>query len=324
MFARMATERGACSYCGSVDQPLLRPSVFRDAFELLMGAYRRDDQGEPLLELYRRDWMLFVHSGLTGDNAPNLLSVIYSDEGVADLRYSPTRLNETGTLDQWEMFRKELMFQNRYFPASILNTERLSELIKYLMQDEDDFSDSWFRARIQKSDGCYESDQMGAPPARLASHGRANPAGIPYLYLASSEDTAVSELRPHTGEVASVAVFRIPANLKIVDLRHPRTTVSPFELADENAISLLRSDIALLERLGHELTRPVLPDSAATDYVPSQYLCEFIKQQEWDGVIYSSSVSEGKNLALFNPGCVEIGPITQHRVTKVAVEIEKC
>ena len=35
----------------------------------------------------------------------------------------------------------------------------------------------------------------------------------------------------------------------------------------------LRADLPFLERLGDELTRPVLPQSAALDYTPSQYLC---------------------------------------------------
>ncbi|WP_244510957.1 RES domain-containing protein [Mesorhizobium sp. LCM 4576] len=51
---------------------------------------------------------------------------------------------------------------------------------------------------------------MGAPPKRRSSHGRANPAGIPYLYLGSLPETAAAEIRPHTGEVACVADFTIP------------------------------------------------------------------------------------------------------------------
>jgi hypothetical protein len=38
----------------------------------------------------------------------------------------------------------------------------------------------------------------------------------------------------------------------------------------------MRSDLPFLERLGDELTRPVVPQAAAIDYTPSQYLSEFI------------------------------------------------
>jgi hypothetical protein len=161
---------------------------------------------------------------------------------------------------------------------------------------------------------------MGAPPQQIASHGRANPAGIPYLYLGSSPVVAISEIRPHTGERVSVADFTTRTKLKLIDLRDPRKTVSPFLLAEED-IGRMRSDLPFLERLGDELTRPVVPQSAAIDYTPSQYLCEFIKKRGYQGVIYRSSVSDGINLALFDPKRARCGTVTQHRVTRVTVAI---
>lgn len=163
---------------------------------------------------------------------------------------------------------------------------------------------------------------MGAPPKRLASHGRANPPGIPYLYLGSTAATAVSEIRPHAGEVACVATFDVPAEFTAVDLRNPRQLVSPFVLEVENEIGLMRVDIEFLERLGEELTRPVLPQAAAIDYVPSQYLCEFIKKCGYDGVVYRSSVSDGINLALFNPARATPRQVEQYKVTRVSVDVE--
>ena len=82
----------------------------------------------------------------------------------------------------------------------------------------------------------------------------------------------------HTGEMVCVADFTTPPNLKLVDLRSPRKMVSPFLLEDAADIGRMRSDLPFLERLGDELTRPVVPQSAAIDYTPSQYLCEFIKK----------------------------------------------
>ncbi len=160
---------------------------------------------------------------------------------------------------------------------------------------------------------------MGAPPKRTASFGRANPAGIPYLYLGSTQLTAVSEVRPHTGEIICVADFVTSNDLKLVDLRNPREMVSPFIFPDADEIGEMRDEMPFLEQLGEELTRPVVPQSAAIDYTPSQYLCEFIKKCGYDGVIYRSSVSEGINLAMFDPSRADPGAVTQLRVTSVAV-----
>ena len=81
----------------------------------------------------------------------------------------------------------------------------------------------------------------------------------------------------------------------------------------------MRSDLPFLERLGDELTRPVVPQAAAVDYTPSQYLCEFIKKCGYDGVIYRSSVSDGINLALFNPTRARPGAVVEYQVVRVSV-----
>ncbi|MBL8907224.1 MAG: RES family NAD+ phosphorylase, partial [Rhizobiales bacterium] len=137
----------------------------------------------------------------------------------------------------------------------------------------------------------------------------------------SLPETAAAELRPHTGEVACVADFSIAGAIRAVDLRNPRKVVSPFVLEGAGAISQLRVDIPFLERLGEELTRPVLPQRAAIDYIPSQYLCEFIKKCGYDGVVYRSSVSDGINLALFDPGRAVGGAVSNYEIVRVAVQV---
>ncbi|CAN7243929.1 RES family NAD+ phosphorylase [Mesorhizobium sp. LjNodule214] len=145
---------------------------------------------------------------------------------------------------------------------------------------------------------------------------------MPYLYLGSMPETAAAEIRPHTGEVACVADFTIP-EIQAVDLRNPRKLVSPFILEDAGAIGQLRADLPFLERLGEELTRPVLPSGAAIDYIPSQYLCEFIKKSGFDGVVYRSSVSDGINLALFDPSKAQGGVVAIYNVDRVSVQVSQ-
>ena len=114
--------------------------------------------------------------------------------------------------------------------------------------------------------------------------------------------------------------FTIP-DIKAVDLRNPRKLVSPFILTDASEIGQWRADLPFLERLGEELTRPVQPAGAAIDFIPSQYLCEFIKKSGFDGVVYRSSVSDGVNLALFNPTQAIGGTVALYNVSKVSVEV---
>ena len=52
-----------------------------------------------------------------------------------------------------------------------------------------------------------------------------------------------------------------------------------------------------------------------------QYLCEFIKKCGQKGVLYSSSVSDGFNLALFDPATAAVGNVTQYRIDRVSVDM---
>ena len=211
-----------------------------------------------------------------------------------------------------------------FFPKSEIDYDRIGELLSHIqitLKDRE-LCHEWYRARIQESDTKYEPCEMGAPPLFSTTDARVSPAGIRYLYLASNHSTAISEIRPHPGEHVSVGEYRLPSNLSLIDLRQPRKTVSPFGLASESGVAQLLGDISFLEEFGLELTKPVVPNAAAIDYIPSQYLCEFAKRSGFEGVIYNSSVNVGYNLALFHPETYLAYQVTSHFITKVNVEFE--
>lgn len=311
---------GDCSYCATTDVPLVQPISLRDVFELLISIYEPDPTGRVLVSWLKDDWDLFGHPAMDTAHAKELLGDILDDGDIVRKNFRPSPTYQSEALARWETLRDELMWKNRYFLNEVLDTDRLRELLGHLPAD--DMPVTWYRARILDRDVPFPIEEMGAPPARKATHGRANPAGIPYLYLGSLPETAAAEIRPHTGEVACVADFKVAPPLNAVDLRNPRKLVSPFLLEDARAIGQLRADIAFLERLGEELTRPVLPSGAAIDYLPSQYLCEFIKKVGYDGVVYRSSVSEGINLALFDAAKAVPGAVSLYNITKVMVVVE--
>jgi hypothetical protein len=313
-------EVGTCSYCTTNPALVLEPAQLAEYFELLISAYQPNRDGMLLVECFRRDWGMFMHPRMDDPRAKDLLAEILNDGQIVRQTFSPSGAPQADRLGEWEKLRDELMYRNRFFPDANIDLDRLAQLLSHLTPDALEVPKTWYRARIQLGDTKFAPAQMGAPPARLASHGRANPAGIPYLYLASNAETSISEVRPHTGEIASVAEFRALQELKLVDLRSPRTMVSPFLLEDAADIARMRADLPFLERLGQELTRAVLPHSAAIDYTPSQYLCEFIKNCGYDGVLYRSSLSDGMNLALFGPSKAECREIASYRVERVTIE----
>ncbi|MGY4629105.1 RES family NAD+ phosphorylase [Bradyrhizobium sp. USDA 4486] len=319
IFPSLDPQMGTCSFCGTANVPLVEPGRLATWFELLANVYEPNSDGKSLVEWMKDDWQLFSHPGMDIAHAKELLGEILDDGDVVRKPFAPSPSYISEGLAKWETLRDEMMYRNRWFLDMSIDEARLRQLLDMLLAP--DIPRKWYRARIRTDDENFPIDKMGAPPKRRASHGRANPAGIPYLYLGSLPETAAAEVRPHTGEVACVADFTIP-EIQAVDLRNPRKLVSPFILTDASEIGQLRADLPFLERLGEELTRPVLPQGAAIDYIPSQYLCEFIKKSGFDGVVYRSSVSDGINLALFDPNKATGGTVAPYNIARVHVDVE--
>lgn len=314
-------EVGDCPQCGTSDAKLVPCQDLKEYFELVTGIYQTAEEGKYLVEWLREDWALFDLARISDANAKLLLAEILDDREVIQRKFIPSDIGHTGVLDRWQKVCSELKHQNRFFPKTEFDLDRIEGLLTHLQINVSRVAPKWFRSRIQDDAQPFPSDEMGAPPKDRAGHGRANPAGIPYLYLASDVRTAVSEVRPHPGEIACVAEFFVPGALSLVDLRQPRITVSPFSLSSESAVAQLREDVNFLEYFGEELTRPVVPRAAAIDYIPSQYLCEFIKGCGYDGVVYRSSVGAGINVALFEPSVATIGGIESHTIERVTVDL---
>jgi len=137
---------------------------------------------------------------------------------------------------------------------------------------------------------------MGKPPAENSTSGRANPKGIAYLYLASDKETAMAEVRPYINDYITIGNFKVKNELSIIDLSNPIID-SPFKYGDK--LKYFIGHIAFLKMLGYELSKTINPTNADLDYIPLQFLCEFIKNDGFDGVKYKSSMGNGYNLALF-------------------------
>jgi RES domain len=317
----LSSATGKCPYCDSDNEPLLEPEALRYNFEILISAYRPDPGGKLLAPLLREEWGIFKHSRMDDFRAKDLLAAILDDHDIVRQTFVPAPYPGADWLGSWQKLRDELMYQNRFFPDVDIDLTFFEEILNGLVLEPYEVPDTWFRARIQHQDAPFLLNEMGAPPKRSASHGRANPAGIPYLYLGSKALTAISEIRPHTGENVCILDFKLPDGLKLIDLRNARDSFSPFTFDDADRIGKVRNALPFLERLGDDLTTPVLPQAAAIDYTPSQFLCEFIKRCGYDGVVYRSSVSDGINLALFDPALAVAGiSVIPYRVTRVSVE----
>jgi hypothetical protein len=136
------------------------------------------------------------------------------------------------------------------------------------------------------------------PLADKAREGRANPKGIPCLYVATTIETAVSEVRPWIGSYVSVGAFRTVRELKLVDCSVLHASpVFYFEEPSEDEI-----DKAVWGSIDRAFSVPVEPTDDIAGYVPTQLLAEVFKSEGYDGVAYKSAFDgeKGYNVALFS------------------------
>lgn len=156
----------------------------------------------------------------------------------------------------------------------------------------------------------YEGDQYRGelpepyPPERMkpvpehAAEGRANPKGIPVLYLSTHKETAMSEVRPWPGSLITCALFCIVRPLEIVDfsLFSDRVPTAVFCGPDPS-----EREEAVWTDIDRAFSQPTVRGDASTAYVPTQLLAELFRDQGYAGIAYKSVFgSDCYNFALFD------------------------
>jgi hypothetical protein len=164
-----------------------------------------------------------------------------------------------------------------------------------------------YRSRISDETG-IRKEEMGPPPAKLATAGRANSAGISCLYLANDIVTTFHEIRARDLDYISVASFCANKDLKIVDLSN-LDNISPFSQGSFD-YEWFAINMSILKKISIEIAKPLRRQDSELDYLPAQYISDFVKSLGFDGICYKSTLnSEGLNYAFFDHKkfrCVEV------------------
>jgi hypothetical protein len=151
----------------------------------------------------------------------------------------------------------------------------------------------------------YSSKRMKPEPEK-ASEGRINSKGIPCLYLATNEKTAVSEVRPWVGSVVTVAQFETLSELKVIDFSCGGINPMNITVADLDKLFKLKPPTqeeaikTIWRWIDKEFSEPVEHNDKIADYVPTQIIAELFKTNDFDGIQYKSLFNNGKNLALYD------------------------
>lgn len=239
------------------------------------------------------------------------------------------RMSEITTFDSWRAFsnfEREVRKNRRFVRTS--EAEQFLDAVRRTIRSR--------QSKISKGRGFWRA-QIGyalrhideiddlVPSAFLpermkpqndrAMEGRANPKGIPMLYLCTNKEAAMSEVRPWLGSLISLGYFETQRDLLLVDCTRRTGQTPPVVFGDpgrESWDSVVWSDI------DRAFTMPVTRSDDTGDYVATQILVELFRDEGFDGIAYRSAFGErSTNLALFDLQCAELKSCQLHEVTNV-------
>ena len=191
----------------------------------------------------------------------------------------------------WNEFSNEIKLENRYFVDNV----DFSKLIIYIetLVANYDYNNTFYRSRIQKDGENIGIKSMGAPPPNKAVSGRINPEGISNLYLSDNMSNSISEIRPGFLDVVKVAEFQPNQEIKIIDLTLINT-ISPFSFGSISETYLdYYINMRHLKYFEEDLLKPVKRSDVPLEYIPTQYICEYIKNLDMTGLSIEVQLTTG-------------------------------
>lgn len=338
-------QKGNCNVCEAENVFIYDTQMdtyLRDDFEAFLDTYKPeailpDDFPEEQLKLLKdelvENWNIF---NLDSEGVDKLIKSIcqskYKEEpelfeqkiGIIQ-KCDPDYLNQYSLLGEysWESFAESIKLQNR-FHSKHLNISVLADFLDYLKKPYKK-DHLFYRARISASEG-FPKDKMGAPKSGSASAGRVNPEGISCLYLGSDRTTTLNEVRAGLHDYVSIATFRLKEDINVVDFKKI-DKISAFSGLNPTQHAVNR---ASLVKMSGDIAKPLRRQDSHLEYLPTQYICEFIKISRFredgtdcSGIEYKSTMSkEGYNLAIFNSELFECIDVEVYDVKGLSYEVE--
>lgn len=315
-------EKGKCDYCSDgISSELIEVGELLDFFYEFINLFKIDKGGVSLVEIINNEWKLFSDKVVTNDILTDILNglkihitnptecVSYVDEIIESFSY-------------WNTLKRDLKTKRRF----LTDIDEISELgWDGFFNEQIKISDNQelYRARIHNSERekPYEKSEMGAPPQEISRGGRANPDGIPYLYLSKSIETTFYETRASYLDELTIASFKKidGQEIVLVDFTEEISTFKNIGDLINHAKSML-----LKKQISIDLSKPKRRYDSELEYIPTQFICEFIRYiTDADGILFDSSLHiGGKNIVLFEENKVECILTNLYRISKIDIQGE--
>jgi len=327
-----STVNGVCDCCSS-NSHLIELTELQDFFAEFFSVFRYNPQdGIPLVDLIDNDWNLFstnvIASKILSDFflQLDLVAALYLDSTIIP---SPNinvsyivEIEESVSF--WEKLKTDLKYKRRFL-TEISEMEELGWDASFDVLSTIDASTPLYRARINLEGNVnpYNKTEMSAPPEHLTNAGRANPQGIPYLYLSRDLKTTLYESRATFLDYVSIGEFRVVDNLKleIVDFTKKQSPLNEIDdIINFTKGKLIRKVISV------DLSKPLRRYDSELEYIPTQFICEYIRffSSPAIGIQFNSSLDKGGvNFVLFDDSNMKCIDVNTHQITKIDIDSNK-
>lgn len=334
---RLYGTKGDCDFCSSKNTnvyDISDPSnMISDKITSLIQIYSPSDHSDArfLKEILRDDWDVFSGGS---EGIKTLLEALCSFDSNLDIDkeilvkkvaieklHDYDYINEYGAVrgSSWAEFSESIKHTNRFF-SSKFNADVFSSFLTMVKKTYKEGT-CFFRARISPDANGFVNEEMFAPPVGKRTAGRVNPDGIGVLYLSTDDKTVLNETRVTAYDYVTIGTFKNIKPLKIVNISEI-SRVSPF-LYDED-FEKYALNRKVFQDMAYEIAKPVRRNDSPLEYLPTQYIAEFVKSEGYDGVEYESTLRKGGvNLALFDESLVECVNVKTMEVTSVEYIVQE-
>lgn len=293
---------------------------FSDFFSGLLNVFDESTTSKvSLAQQIQKDWNIFSDETTANTILSECIKLYRPKFNSQQVEYIP-QISDFIAL--WQQIRESLQHQNHYFTNFKKWYPEDPLLEKYLVADELVSKGSLFyRGRVlPDKKGYYQKKDMGCPPPDKVNAGRANPIGIPYLYLCSEKDTTYYEVRARFMDRISIGEFAATRDLNIVNFA---SKVSLFLSSHSgNLVELIKKKL-LLNAISNDMSKPLTRYDTEIEYVPTQCICELCKLNRADGICFESSLKKGGfNYVLFNAMDAECVDVKTVHITEVIIKAE--
>lgn len=304
-----------CDVSGDVLAPSVDIDEYEDFFKSLFSLFEPNVNGDYAIRIIQSEYQFFA----SGEYGSRVLDY-FAHNGV--VRYNSQDKvsflpNIQEKLRLWDTIKEKVKHQTRY----LVDLDE-DELVDIVEADTDlPAGTQLFRARIIPEGREYlQREDMGIPPVAKTVAGRANPIGIPYLYLCKDQDTTYYEVRAALQDKITVGNFVTTRRLSIVSFDTNVSLYEEYTASGELVPAIVRKHV--LEAIRADLSKPLRRYDTELDYVPTQFICEYCRVKlHADGVTFESSLHPGgQNYVLFDEDAAKCVRVKKHIVVKIDIK----